>query len=202
MIVSIHGDRAGGRPVGKPRTLVAASGRGDPTTLGGLARRAMLSRVWSRTPPVGDDVARACYFLKTRVPMAAAVLSRAAIGALTRPVPPGGCSWCTARLLSATSLGAWEPPTDDDMYRAFLGSKCRRCRLAFEADLVAERERQHLDQVVAAGLTPAAAGRIRSPEQLRAQVAAVRRLEQAGPRSGGPAPTGVIWPAGQGRRRR
>jgi hypothetical protein len=176
--------------------------RGDPTTLGGLARLAMLSRVWKHGPPVGDDAARAFYFLRPRVPMSAALLSRAAIGALTRPVPPDGCSWCTARLLSATSFGAWEPPTDDDLYRAFLGSKCRRCRLAFEADLVAERERQHLDQVVAAGLTPAAAGRIRSPEQVRAQVAAVRRVEQAQPTRRGPAPTGVIWPAGQGRRRR
>jgi hypothetical protein len=96
--------------------------RGDPTTLGGLARLAMLSRVWKHGPPVGDDAARAFYFLRPRVPMAAALLSRAAIGALTRPVPPGGCSWCTARLLSGASLGAWEPPTDDDLYRAFLGA--------------------------------------------------------------------------------
>jgi predicted transcriptional regulator len=176
--------------------------RGDPTTLGGLARLAMLSRVWKHGPPVGDDAARAFYFLRPRVPMSAALLSRAAIGALTRPVPPDGCSWCTARLLSATSFGAWEPPTDDDLYRAFLGSKCRRCRLAFEAAEVADRERQHTADLVAAGLTPAAAGRVRSPEQVRAQVAAVRRVEQAQPTRRGPAPTGVIWPAGQGRRRR
>ena len=127
---------------------------------------------------------------------------RITLRALTRPVPPDGCSWCTARLLSATSFGAWEPPTDDDLYRAFLGSKCRRCRLAFEAAEVADRERQHTADLVAAGLTPAAVGRIRSPEQVRAQVAAVRRVEQAQPTRRGPAPTGVIWPAGQGRRRR
>ena len=50
--------------------------RGDPTTLGGLARLAMLSRVWKHGPPVGDDAARAVYFLRPRVPMA--------------PVPVGG----------------------------------------------------------------------------------------------------------------
>jgi hypothetical protein len=48
MIVELHGDRVGGRAVGKPRTLVAGS-RGDPTTVGGLARMAMLSRVWKLT---------------------------------------------------------------------------------------------------------------------------------------------------------
>jgi hypothetical protein len=195
MIVELHGDRVGGRAVGKPRTLVAGS-RGDPTTVGGLARMAMLSRVWKLTPPVGDDHARAYYFLKARLPMVAALLSRAAIVALTRPVPLGGCSWCLAAFYSATSFGAWEPPEDDDLYRSFLGSKCGRCRVAFQAVEVANREREHTDQLVAAGLAPVAARRIRSAEELQAQVAAIRRLEQARPPQG-PAPNGVIWPAGQ-----
>jgi hypothetical protein len=167
MIVTIHGDQASGRAIGKP------------TTLGGLARMAMLSRVWTHGPPVGDDIARAVHFLRARLPMAVALLSTATIGALTRPVPPGGCSWCTARFLSAASFGAWGEPADDDVHRAFLGSKCGRCRVAFETAEVADRERRHVDQLVAAGLHPAAASRIRSPEHLAA--AQCPRCEQVHP---------------------
>jgi hypothetical protein len=156
----------------------------------------MLSRVWKQGPPVGDDVARAFYFLRTRVPMAAALLSKAAIAALTRPVPLGGCNWCVARFLSAASLGAWGEPTDDDLHRAFLAGKCARCRVVFAAAAVADRERDHLDQLVAAGFRPVAAGRLRTTDQVAGYAAAIRQLEQASPHRG-PAPTGAIWPAGQ-----
>jgi hypothetical protein len=46
----------------------------------------MLSRVWKLTPPVGGDVDRAVYFLRTRVPMAIAdpVYDREAVTAALR----------------------------------------------------------------------------------------------------------------------
>jgi hypothetical protein len=193
--VQIHGDRLGDRAVGKPRTLVAAS-RGDPTTVGGLARMAMLSRVWKLTPPVGGDINRAVYFLKARMPMAAAMLSKAAIAALTQPVPAGGCSWCLASLYSAAPDPVGEPPDDDDLYRSFLGSKCRRCRQRYR---VAEAEQEALAEYqarVAAGVPPMVAARSRSRTEALARTEVIRELEQARPPT---VPTGVITSAG-GRR--
>jgi hypothetical protein len=120
--------------------------------------------------------------------MVAALLSRAAIVALTRPVPLGGCSWCLAAFYSATSFGAWEPPEDDDLYRSFLGSKCDRCRVAFEAVEVADREREHTDQLVAAGLAPVAARRIAAPRSSRRRWPPSAGWSRPGRRKGLPRP--------------
>jgi hypothetical protein len=172
----------------------------DPATAVVLARRLLQSGAWRTVPKTGDATDKAWYLLHAKVPAALAVLPRVAVSAMTKAPPPGGCHWCVAHLLAVLSFGDGQedayPPHDDEHVLAFLGAPCSRCAARHEARLIADRERDHLAAITAAGLTPAAARRIRSPAQLRV-VADLRRLEQARQPRGGPAATGVIWPAGQ-----
>jgi hypothetical protein len=162
----------------------------DPAIAVRSARQLMLAGVWRTAPKQGDPVDKAVYTLRARTPAALAVLGRATVAGLTKPPPAGGCAWCVAAMHAALSFGADPPPELNDSTRAFLGSPCGRCRVALAAAAVAERERGHVDQLVAAGFRPVAAGRLRTPDQ----VAAYRRsLESLRRRP--PAPTGVMWPA-------
>jgi hypothetical protein len=61
------------------------------------------------------------------------------------------------------------------------------------AAAVAQREREHTDALIAAGFRPQAAATLREPEEIRRRSAAIRALQDARP----PAPTGVLWSAGQ-----
>jgi len=110
MIVAVHPDRAGGRPVGKPLTGAAASLK-DPATAVRYARHLMLDGVWRTGPVAGDDVAKAQYALRVHTLAALAVLPRSAVAGLTRPAPPGGCHWCVAAFHAATSGGVDPHPS-------------------------------------------------------------------------------------------
>jgi hypothetical protein len=120
--IAIHGARTGDRAIGKPR-VASAVGPSDPAVAVPLARRLMLSGAWQVVPKTGDDVDKAAYLLRSRLPAALAVLGRAATAALTRPVPLGGCSWCVARFFAAASLGADPEPDDNEHTRAYLGAR-------------------------------------------------------------------------------
>jgi hypothetical protein len=165
----------------------------DPDVAVPLARRLLLSGAWRTVPKQGDDTEKALYLLRVKLPAAWAVLPRSAVAGLTRQPPAGGCSWCVATVHAALSFGADPAPEPNPHTAAFLGSMCGRCQQRHRVAEVATRERAHVDQLVAAGLTPAAARRLRTPGQVQAQAAAIRKLEQARR----PAATGIIWPAGQ-----
>jgi hypothetical protein len=126
-------------------------------------------------------------------PKAVAALGCPSILALTRALGPGTCSWCAAAMIAA---GDHEPAPDLDSaaHRALLGTPCRRCLTRHQATQVADREASHLDQVVAAGLRPQAAARLRTSAEVQRHAAAVRKLAQS-PRP--VAPTGVMWSANQ-----
>ena len=165
----------------------------DPDVAVPLARRLLLSGAWRTVPKQGDDTDRAQYLLRLKLPAALQVLPRSAVAALTRPPPAGGCSWCVATLHAAASCGADPAPEPNPYTAAFLGSMCGRCQQRQRVAEVAARERAHLAALTAAGLYPTAAGRLRTADQVQAQVAVIRKLEQARP----PAATGFIWPAGR-----
>jgi hypothetical protein len=111
---------------------------------------------------------------------------------LTRHLGPGTCSWCAASLIAA---GDDEPAPylDSAAHHALLGAACSRCLSRHAASKVAERERDHLREITAAGLRPAAVGRLRNTEQVRRHAAAIRKLEQTPPPM---AATGFLWAAG------
>jgi hypothetical protein len=117
--------------------------------------------------------------------------TRAGILALTRRPERGVCPWCIAAVVAA---GDQDPAPDpaNEAHRALLGRPCRRCTVRFEAEAVAERERQRVDGLVAAGVPPAVAAGSRTPAEAHAKLARIRELERARP----PrrlAATGVIW---------
>jgi hypothetical protein len=117
------------------------------------------------------------------------------IVALLRVPGLGMCNWCAARVLHATASPPKPMPTPTPGLSALLGAQCSRCKVAFAAREVADRERDHLDAVTAAGLRPQAAASVRTPEQLARRATAARTTEQA---RCNPAPTGVLWSADQG----
>jgi hypothetical protein len=187
----------------------------DPAAAVPAARNLMLSGIWRSSPKTGDALDKALYALRIHTPAALAVLPRSAVAALTRPPPAGGCSWCTATLWAAASLGADPPPPVDDHTRAFLGSQCGRCRRRHLAAEAARRERGHVAGLLAAGLYPSAARRLRTPEQVAAHAQAAReygqytravlaaatspgrRRDGDGPTPAGTMPTGLIWIPGR-----
>jgi hypothetical protein len=118
--VTVHPDRQGGRPAGKPLTGSAASLK-DPATAVRAARALMLSGSWRTVPKTGDDTTKAEYTLRVHTPAALAVLPRSAIAGLTRRPPAGGCSWCTATFHAATSAGADPAPSATPTPRRSLG---------------------------------------------------------------------------------
>ena len=122
-------------------------------------------------------------------PKALAAFGRPALLALTRALGPGTCSWCAAAMIAA---GGHEPAPslDSAPHRALLGSPCRRCATRHERAKVAAREADHLDQVVAAGLRPHAAARLRSSAEVKRHAHAIQRLRENPPP---PAPTGTLW---------
>jgi hypothetical protein len=125
-------------------------------------------------------------------PGAVVAFGRSALLALTRSLEGGTCSWCAASLIAAGQ----EPrpdPTNPAMQQ-LLGTPCRRCSVRHEMGKVAQRERSHLEQITAAGLRPAAAARARTPQQVAALAAAVKKTERARPPV---APTGFLWVAGK-----
>lgn len=170
----------------------------DPATAVQAARQLMLAGVWRTAPKQGDPVDKAVYTLWVRTPAALAVLGRAAVAGLTKPPPAGGCAWCVAAMHAALSFGADPPPEPNNLTRAFLGSPCGRCRVAHAAAAVAERERGHVDQLVAAGFRPEAAGRLRTPDQVAAYTRSLRSLAAAQPPGRVPDPPyyrrGPGWP--------
>jgi hypothetical protein len=128
-----------------------------------------------------------------RFPGAKAAFGRGPILALTRNLEAGTCSWCAAAVI-ASGQEPLPDPAGPALQR-LLGTPCRRCRVRHEMGQIVDRERGHLQQITAAGLRPAAASRARTPQQVQALAAAVKKLEKARPPV---APTGVLWAADQG----
>ena len=164
------------------------------TEVAGQLRQFLLSgKVASTTVTDGANRDRQVLGLVgARFPKALAAFGRPALLALTRTLGPGACSWCAASLIAA---GDHEPAPslDSAPHRALLGSSCRRCAGRHERTKVAAREASHLDQVVAAGLRPQAAARLRTAEQVQRHAAGIQRLKENPPP---PAPTGVLWTGG------
>jgi hypothetical protein len=100
----LHGDRAGGRPVGPPTVLSFPDPdlfSNEPTVpVAKLARLALLSGAWRTAPKTGGIDAKGDYLLTVKVP-AAMLFPAAARHALLRRPPARGCHWCVARFLSA-----------------------------------------------------------------------------------------------------
>jgi hypothetical protein len=160
---------------------------------GQLRQFLLSSKVSSTTLADGADRDRQVLGLVgARFPKALASFGRPSILALTRALGPGMCSWCAASVMAA---GSHEPAPDLDSaaHRALLGSPCTRCQTRHQAAKVADRERAHLDQVVASGLRPQAAARLRTIEQVQRHAAAIQKLQQDPPPV---APTGMLWAAG------
>jgi hypothetical protein len=177
----------------------------DPTVAVKLARELLLGGRWKTAPRRGDPIDRAVYVIRANCPAALSVLGRSAVAGLLRPPPDRGCSWCTATLWAAASLGDDPPPEVNDHTELFLGSRCARCRRRHLAAEVARRERGHVAAIVASGLYPSASRRLRTPEQVAAHAkqaaeygAYTRRVLRAATapgrrRPGELAPTGAIW---------
>jgi hypothetical protein len=193
VIIDFHGERAGGRAIGRPRTAAAANPR-DPATAALLAKQLIQSGAWRTVPQQGDDTAKAWYYLRVHAPAALSVLPRVVVAALTKQPPSPGCHWCSVVVQTRLSFGAEREPAPDELLLKVLGNPCSRCRVRHAMAAAAADQRQHIDQVVAAGLRPQAAGRLRSPAQVRRHAAAVERLRQDPPPMQA---TGFIWVGGK-----
>lgn len=162
-----------------------------PEDQAGQLRQFLLSgRIASMTLADGADRDRQVLGLVgARYPKAVEALGRPSILALTRTLGPGTCSWCAAATIAA---GNHEPAPDlgSAAHRALLGNPCRRCLTRYQARKAAAAERAHLGELQASGLYPAAAGRLRTSEEIRRQAAGIQRLRQ-NPLP--PAPTGMLW---------
>jgi hypothetical protein len=169
--ISIHGARVGDRAVGEPQT-----GRMQPTDeqVGRQVRHAV-QQLTGRSRLTGDALDKqALALVKTQHRGAVDLLGEEAIVALTRRLDPGGCNWCAVR--ESCKAKSKPLPRPASALRAALGSQCSRCKVAWNAAAVAEREDAYVAGLVAAGYS--------------AEDAAYQR-------PGGPRATGVIWPAGR-----
>jgi hypothetical protein len=195
MIIDFHGERSGDRAIGRPRTASVADLR-DPATAALITKRLLQSGAWRTAPKTGDDTDKALYYLRVHTPAALAVLPRVAVAALTKNPPSPGCHWCAVAVQVRLSFGAETEPPRDELMLKVLGQPCSRCRVRHDMAESAAAEREHLAEVAAASLSPAAAGRLRTREQIRRQVEGIKRLRETRP---APPPTRAIAAAG-GRR--
>jgi hypothetical protein len=126
--------------------------------------------------------------VRNRFPEMVEELGEAAILALTRDLGPGACSWCAAAQIAGHDLE--ETPAR----RAALGSMCANgpdsCRGRRDAAESANAESAHLRELSEAGLSLAAAGRLRTPQAIRRQAEGIRRLREAPPPL---VATGMLW---------
>jgi hypothetical protein len=128
--IIIHGERAGGRAIGRPHAYQMADPVKDPAVAVQQARQLLLSGVWRTATKEGDDLAKATYLLRLKVPAALAVLPPIAIHARTKRPPPGGCYWCTVDYLAGLSFGKEVEPDRTDLLLSFLGSRATAARPA------------------------------------------------------------------------
>ena len=114
-------------------------------------------------------------------PRAVATFGRASLLALTRDLGPGVCSWCAATVLAA---GGQEPAPSlsSESHQALLGRPCQPCQRRHARAQARAREARHVEEVTAAGLSVAAAGRIRDAGFARQLGAEIERLRAAEPR--------------------
>src|SRR5512133_331379 len=194
----VHGERAGNRAIGRPRTPGLATPK-DPAVAVQLARRLMLSGAWRTAPKQGDDADKAVYTLRVHTPAALAVLPRAAVAALTRPVPLGGCSWCLAAFHAALSFGADPYPARNPLTRAFLGAECRRCKARHATSDAIAASLALYHNLVDEGVPPKVAAVSRTREDAYRRMAEIRALEQAQPPKA-PRPTRTLQASGRRRR--
>jgi hypothetical protein len=190
----LHGERAGGRPVGSP-TILPLPGPDLYSNEPGiaeakLARLVLLSGAWRTAPKTGGPDAKGDYLLGLKAP-AAMLFPPAARHALLRRPPAKGCHWCVARMLAA--LDSQPDPTPSDPLRAFLGKPCGRCELQQAMNARIAQVRAEFAAEVAAGLPPARPCRACGGRHRWAPSPRPERPAQA-PRG---APTGILWPAGQ-----
>lgn len=191
MIVQLHGERAGDRAIGKPRTAAAASLR-DPATAVGVAKQLLQAGAWRTVPKTGDDTDKAMYLLHAKVPAALAVLPRVAVAALTKIPPSPGCHWCSVAVQVAGSFGAETEPAPDELLLGFLGTPCAKCSQRHANAKSAAANLAQYQELVDEGVPPMVAGAfVNRPDEARARARLIKSLEHAGP----PAPTGVMWPA-------
>lgn len=189
MIVQLHGERAGDRAIGRPVTAAAASLR-DPATAAMMAKQLLQSGAWRTVPKQGDDTDKALYFLRVHTPAALAVLPRVAVAALTKIPPSPGCHWCAVGIQVRLSFSAETEPPRDELMLKVLGQPCSRCQVRHDMAEAFAAEREHLDEVAAAGLNPAAAGRLRTHEEIRRQAEGIKRLRESPPPR---VATGMLW---------
>jgi hypothetical protein len=169
--ISIHGDRIGGRPAGRP-----TSGRMQPTGPEvGTQARAALWRFSASTRTQGAARDRlGIATVHNQLPATRELFSDAALAAVLRPPEPGRCSWDYYRAL-ARERGESPPVPSPELF-GLLGAQCSRCRTHFAAQMVAKREEAYVAGLVAAGYD-AADARFQRP--------------------GDPRATGTIWAAGR-----
>jgi hypothetical protein len=140
-----------------------------------VAKRVVLKGEW-RTLPARSDRVRILMAVKSQARWALLPLRPGdvdALVALGKEVSSGTCHWDAARIVR----GPGKPELErDEVTLALLGQGCQRCRIRWAAAEVAERERAHVRNLVAAGYAPEDAAYQR-PGDLRA--------------------TGAIWPAGK-----
>jgi hypothetical protein len=149
----LHGERAGGRPVGSPAVLPLPGPdmySDEPGVAEAkLARLALLSGAWRTAPKTGGPDAKGDYLLGLKAP-AALLFPAAARHALLRRPPAKGCHWCVARFLSL--LDGQPDPAPSDPLRAFLGKPCPACehRHAVNARLAEVRAETPIARIAAA----------------------------------------------------
>jgi hypothetical protein len=172
-------------------TRVIALRRLDETAAAAQVRMAVWDATGRHLADGADPDRQVLAVIESRFPGAVAAYGRAPLLALTRRPGAGVCSWCIVRVLSTTDQQAAHDPSNAAV-AALLGKRCATCTARFEAEAVAERERQRVDGLVAAGVPPAVATGSRTPAEAHAKLARIRELERARP----PrrlAATGVIW---------
>jgi hypothetical protein len=155
MTIDFHSDRAGGRAVGQPRTGRMGPGR-DPILVAREARRLIQSGHWQRLG-ANSDREKILTLLRARLPAALSLVPTAALFALGKQPPAGGCHWCAALVQQLPDRAELDRTP---VNLALLGEGCRRCQHRWQVDarvaaLIDEaREEARL-----------AAGRPRTPEQ-------------------------------------
>jgi hypothetical protein len=195
--VTIHGEAMNGRAVGRPRTLAAAglSSR-DPVVAARLARSIAMKGEW-RTLPHRDDQQKILAAIAAEARWAVLALPAEAtelLPALGKDLRAGCCHWGAAAMQRSPEP---EPPRTEVLL-ALLGNPCSGCQQRWSkaeaTAAAAQREREHVAELTAAGFKPAAFGRLRTDEEVAAYKRSLESLTDA---KLPPRPTGAIWPAGQ-----
>jgi hypothetical protein len=151
----------------------------DPVTVARSAKVVIQSGHWRRQAG-RDDRTKILLSLRTRLPgpmlpVAAEHLPVAALTALTKQPPPGGCHWCAALIQRTPEPELERTPAT----LALLGNGCARCQRRWAAtdraaELIAEnREREALTAALCRGrpwLAAALAGPAHGPGSLHYQL--------------------------------